>query len=213
VLIAEELLLLFIDDETGKDILLGSDKIAPALGGALLVELALMERIGVTPDSDGWRQRARVTITSTIPTDDEELDNLMTVLEQREGAKVKDLISQMSFKPITKGLRERLLQRLAVAGVLSEHRSGIFRLRRWPTVDSGPEDEVRSRLQAALVDNHVPTERTATLIALLNATGKLSKVVGADKRALKARAKELSDGDWAAKAVKGAIDEVTGANG
>ena len=32
-----------------------------------------MERIGVTPDSDGWRRRGRVTITSTTPTDDEEL--------------------------------------------------------------------------------------------------------------------------------------------
>ena len=214
MLIAEELLLLSIDDETGKNTLLGSDKIAPALGGALLVELALMERIGVTPDSDGWRRRGRVTITSTTPTDDEELDNLMAVLERREGAKVKDLISQLSFKRITKGLRDRLLQRLAGAGVLSAQRSEIFRLRSWPTIDPGPEDEVRSRLQAALVGGHTPTERTVALIALLNATGQLPKVVvGADKKALKARAKELSEGDWAARAVKQAIDEVTEANG
>ena len=214
MLIAEELLLLSIDDETGKNALLRSDKIAPALGGALLVELALMERIGVTPDSDGWRRRGRVTITSTTPTDDEELDNLMAVLDRREGAKVKDLISQLSFTRITKGLRNRLLQRLAGAGVLSAQRSEIFRLRSWPTIDSRPEDEVRSRLQAALVGGHTPTERTVALIALLNATGQLPKVVvGADKKALKARAKELSEGDWAAKAVKQAIDEVTAANG
>ena len=44
-----------------------------------------MERIGVTPDSDGWRQRGRVTITSTTPTDDEELDNLMALLELGRG--------------------------------------------------------------------------------------------------------------------------------
>jgi hypothetical protein len=138
VLIAEELLLLSIDDETGKNALLGSDKIAPALGGALLVELALMERIGVTPDSDGWRRRGRVTITSTTPTDDEELDTLMAVLERRERAKVKDLISQLSFKRITKGLRNRLLQRLAGAGVLSAQRSEIFRLRSWPHDRSRP---------------------------------------------------------------------------
>jgi hypothetical protein len=64
------------------------------------------------------------------------------------------------------------------------------------------------------VGGHTPTERTVALIALLNATGQLPKVVvGADKKALKARAKELSEGDWAAKAVKQAIDEVTAANG
>jgi len=206
-LIAEELLLLLIDDETGK-MTLRSDWIDPALGGALLVELALMERIGVTPDGEGWRGRGRVTITSTIPTDNVELDNLMALLEQREGAKVKDLISQLSFKPITKGLRARLLQRLTDAGVLSERRSEIFGLRTWPTIDPRPEDEVRSRLQATLVGGHVPTERTVALIALLNATDLLPKVVvAADNKALKARVKKLSEGDWAARAVKQAIDE------
>ena len=50
------------------------------------------------------------------------------------------------------------------------------------------------------------------LIALLQVTGLLPKVVTTeDKRALKARAKELTEGDWAAKAVKDAIDEVAAA--
>ena len=47
---AEEFLLLCFDDQTGKKII-SSDKIEPALGGALLVELALKERIGVTAES------------------------------------------------------------------------------------------------------------------------------------------------------------------
>lgn len=214
MLIAEELLLLSIDSRTGKNALLSSDKIAPALGGALLVELALRERISVTPDSEGRRRRGRVKITSTVPTDDDELDNLLEVLEQREGSKVRDLISSMTMKPLTKGLRERLLQRLIKAGVLIEQRSEILRLRSWPTVDLGPEDEVRSRLQAALVGGEVPTERTAALIALLNATGQLPKVViGAEKKALRARAEALSEGDWAATAVKRAIQEITDSNG
>ena len=48
------------------------------------------------------------------------------------------------------------------------------------------------------------------LIALLDAAGFLTKVfVVEDKRALKARAKSLAEGDWAAKAVKDAIAEMT----
>ena len=67
---------------------------------------------------------------------------------------------------------------------------------------------MRARLQAALVGGHAPTERTVALIALLNATSRLPKVVvGTDKKALMARAKDLREGDWAAKAVKQAIDE------
>ena len=208
MLIAEELLLLSIDDETGKRVL-GTDQLDPALGGALLVELALMERIAVSPATDSWTQRGRVSITSTTPTDDPELDALLQRLQDREGAKVKDLVSQASFKPVTKGLRERLLARLMTDGVLEEQRSDIFRIRTWPTADHGPEDEVRSRLQAALVGGQAPAERTAALIALLSASGLLTKVVvTSDKKALKERAKQLSEGDWAARAVKDAIDEV-----
>jgi hypothetical protein len=48
MLIAEEFLLLCYDDQTGKKII-SDDRIEPALGGALLVELALMERIAVSP--------------------------------------------------------------------------------------------------------------------------------------------------------------------
>ena len=48
------------------------------------------------------------------------------------------------------------------------------------------------------------------LVALLDATGILTKVVVVeDKKALQARAKRLSEGDWAAKAVKDAIAEMT----
>ena len=50
------------------------------------------------------------------------------------------------------------------------------------------------------------------LIALLQATGLLRKIVRTeDKKALKARAKELTSGDWVARAVKEAIDEMAAA--
>ncbi len=52
MLIAEEYLLLALDDETGKP-RIGSDRLNPALGGALLAELALRERVGVTPPEAG----------------------------------------------------------------------------------------------------------------------------------------------------------------
>ncbi len=208
MLLAEEFLLLCLDDESGKKTM-SSEKLPPALGAALLVELALMERIGVTPQDAGWQRRGRVTITSTKPTDDAELDAALEAVEQREDIKVKDLISDMSGKRITKGLLDRLVERLVTAGVLGEERSKVLGLRRWPTVDPSVEEEIRSRLQSSLVGDDTPTERTVALIALLQSTGQLTKVVTTeDKRALKAKAKALTEGDWAATAVKQAIDEV-----
>ena len=48
MLIAEEFLLLCLDDETGRKRIEG-DRIDPALTAALLVELALLERVRVEP--------------------------------------------------------------------------------------------------------------------------------------------------------------------
>ena len=46
------------------------------------------------------------------PTDDPELDGLLGVLDRREGDKLTDLISPMSTGRISKGLPDRLSQRL-----------------------------------------------------------------------------------------------------
>jgi Golgi phosphoprotein 3 (GPP34) len=214
VLLAEEFLLLCFDDQTGKKII-SSDKIEPGLGGALLVELALNERIGVTAESAGWRQSGRLTITDISPTDDPVLDSALAKLQTLEGKKIKLLLSRMSSKRITKGLERRLLERLAAAGVLRLERDtvlGLFPGRTWPASDTSPEEGVRERLHTALIAGLTPTERTVALIGLLEATGLLTKVVPSeDRRSLRRRAKELTEGDWAARAVKQAIEEVAAA--
>ncbi len=216
MLIAEEYLLLALDEKSGKP-RVGSDVLGPALGGALVTELALRERVGVTPHEAGWNKRGRVTIINTTPTDDPELDAALAKLVENEGRKVKDLLSEYSTKKrrLSHGVRERLLDRLAASGALVRTEDtvlGFIPRTTWPAGDSRREDDVRRRLQAALVDGTTPTERTVALIALLQVTGLLTKVVTTEnKRALKAKAKELTDGDWAAKAVKDAIQEAAAA--
>jgi Golgi phosphoprotein 3 (GPP34) len=216
MLIAEEYLLLALDNETGKP-RISRDRLEPALGGALVAELALRERIGVTPHEAGWTKRGRVSITNLTPTDDPELDVALRKLAQNEGKKVKDLLSSFASKKnrLSHGVRDRLLERLAAAGLLVRTEGtvlGFIPRTTWPAGDPAPEDEVRRRLQGALVGGETPAERTVALIALLQVTGLLPKVVTTeDKKALKAMAKELTEGDWAAKAVKDAIDEAVAA--
>ena len=216
MLIAEEFLLLALDHESGR-LLITHERLRPALGGALVAELALMERIGVTPNDAGWSKRGRITITNLTPTDDVELDEAMHRLAESEGKKVKAVLSDLASRKVRLSfqLRERLLERLAKAGVLTRQEGtvlGFIPRTTWPAGDRAPMDELRQRLQSSLVSGLTPTERTLVLIALLQVTGLLPKVVTTeDKRALKARAKQLTEGDWAAKAVKDAIDEVTAA--
>jgi hypothetical protein len=178
--------------------------------------LALMERIGVTPPEAGWNKRGRLTITKLTPTDDTELDEALRKIAASEGRKVKAVLSDLASKRVRLSyqLRERLLERLTKAGVLTPQQGtvlGFIPRTTWPAGDLTPTDEVRQRLQSALVSGLTPTERTLALIALLQVTWLLPKVVTTDdKRALKARAKQLSAGDWVAAAVKEAIDEVSG---
>ncbi|MCW2805723.1 MAG: hypothetical protein JWN06_3940 [Propionibacteriaceae bacterium] len=211
MLIAEEFLLLCLDDDAGTRLLSG-EKIDPALGGAVLAELVLLNRVGITTETDRWGRRGRVSVISAEPTGDSELDSALRSIAASGGKRAKDLISSMSFRRITKGLRDRLLARLAAAGVLSRQADTVLAFiprTVWPTVDPTPEQEVRRRLHSALVDGLTPNERTVILICLLQATGHLAKVVPTeDRKLLKARAKALSEGEWAAKAVKQAIDEV-----
>lgn len=216
MLIAEEYLLLALDEQTGK-LRVGSERLEPALGGALLVELALRERVGVTPHEAGWTKRGRVTITSLTPTDDPELDAALQKLAANEGKKVKDLLSTFATKKnrLGHGVRERLQDRLVAAGWLVRTEGtvlGFIPRTTWPGGDPAAEDDVRRRLQGALVEGTTPSERTVALVALLQVTGLLPKVVTTeDKRALKARAKQLTEGVWAAKAVKDAIEEAAAA--
>lgn len=207
--IADELLLLALDETSGKTVA-ATTNLDAALGAALLVELALAERISIAPAEAGWLERGKVTVINSSPTDDPDLDAVLAKLVEKDGQKVKNLISPMSWRPISKGLRDRRLARLVQQGVLAESRTEVLGLRRYPTLDPRPEHEIRARLRSALVDGLIPTERTVALIALLQAGGILSKVFPTeDKKLIKARAKQLSEGDWAAKAVKDAIAEAT----
>ncbi len=121
------------------------------------------------------------------------------------------LISDLSRTRITKGLHERLLQRLVKAGALCQCRTDVLGLRRWPRADPQPKEEIRRRLQSCLIGNEEPTERTVALASLLCATAGLDKVLpradAGTRKAIIARAKAINDGDWAGAAVKAAIDE------
>jgi hypothetical protein len=205
MLIAEDLLLLLYDDQTGKPIT-GSPGLDFALAGAVLIELTLQQRLSITTDG-----RGRLWVLDGAPTEDPILDERLLYVIGKPGKKPKDQI-----KPLSKHLREQLLDRLAQRGVLAAEQGkvlGLFPVTRWPARDARHELEVRSQLEGVLTQGLRPDERTAALIALLSALNVVPKVItdAFDKRALKQRAKEIADSDWAAAAVKKAVVEVQAA--
>jgi hypothetical protein len=205
-LIAEDLLLLLLDDDRGT---LSTSYPQPTLGGALLVELALAGAVRVEKTS-AWRS-AKVVAEPGVTVEDPLLHAALVTVSEKERS-AQDLVNRLG-----KHLKDALADRLVERGVLERVEDrvlGLFPRKRWPAVDSAHEEEVRRELAAALVSGATPTPRTGALIALLGAIDKAHKVVdrqGLPAREVRARAKEIGKGDWAATAVKDAIAASTAA--
>jgi hypothetical protein len=201
-LIAEDLLLLLLDDESGK--FTNATYLATGIGGALLVELALAGNVEVVKGAGLWA-RAKVLPTAAASPSDPVLLEALDVVAQKERT-AQDLVDRLGRKR-----RDQLLGRLRERGVVEEREDrvlGLIPRRRWPTVDGTHEADVRRRLGEVLLDGTAPDERTAALVALLSALDVVHRVVereGRPAREVKARAKEIAEGDWAAQAVRDAV--------
>jgi len=201
-LIAEDLLLLLLDDQSGK---LETTSVEPVLGGAVLIELAMNGLLDVR-ESDGMWARSKVHVVSGSPRpQDRVLEDALQQIGEKERT-AQDLVGRLG-----KGLRDTLLDRLKGRGIvrLQEDRVlGLFPRKRWPAVDSSHEDAVRRDLTAALVQGLEPDQRTAALISLLSAIDRAHKSVdlaGLSRREVRKRAKAIAEGAWAAKAVRDAV--------
>ena len=209
-LIAEDLLLLLLDDAKGTASTWG--RTDAVLGGAVLAELAVRGLVTVDEHKSIWRTDT-VHASESAPT---ELDPLLagalaTIAE-------KDRKASTLVTKIGKGLEDRLAAGLAERGMVERRDGkllGLFPRTTWPAADTRHEDDVRRTITACLVDGAQPDERTGALIALLAAIDQAHSAVTpgttAKKKELEKRAKEIAAGQWAAKAVKDAVDAAAAA--
>jgi hypothetical protein len=198
--LAEDLLLLLLDDDSGRLITNGTSA-DHALAGAVLVDLVNAGRLA----EDG----GKLHVMDTSSLDEPVLEAGLERLTEKAPSK-----PQRAVEVLTKNVRETVLAALAGRGLIRQDKDkvlGLFPRKTWPAVDSAHEDSLRAELTAALVGGEQPGERAGTLIALLHAIGVVPKVVEGDKKALKARAKEISEGDWAGVAVRKAVQAIQAA--
>jgi hypothetical protein len=134
------------------------------------------------------------------------LDGALAIVAASRPAKPEQFIAKLR-----KRLRATLLERLTAAGALRRSTRKVLGIpwrTTWPAGDSSHKRELRARLQNVLVAGQTPDGRTAALVSLLVAVSAAPKVVDGDKKAVRARAKDIAAGDWAGAVVKKAIDAV-----
>lgn len=211
MLIAEDLALLLLDNESGKPLTDGT-KLDNALAGALLLDLAMLGRIEVARGA-GRFSAERVVVRDGSATGVALLDDALTKIAAKEGKKPRDVLGVL-----VKKLRGNVLAGLAEKGLVREEATrilGIFPTTRWPAVDTGREREIRMALEQVLVHETTPDERTGALISMLSAIDCVPKVVDPDRRLnrreLKQRAKQIAEQSWASGAVKKAVEAVQAA--
>jgi hypothetical protein len=205
--LADEYLLLALDDTSGRPLLSGQH-LQLALAGASVADLTLRGALEVSDGADGGRAGRFRATGRAAPSDPMQREVLGLVHDRRP----KDAVRKVGQGSFARRLRDVLQQGLAARGVLREEEVkilGLFPSSTWTPHDRAPEAAVRERVLAALTGRADADERTAALVSLLLATDLIRKIFpDQDRRALKRRAKEIAESEWAGAAVKRAIDEL-----
>ena len=199
ILLAEDLLLLVTDEASGR-LCVPAAQVDARLGGANLLQLALIGKVDLTGEHDTGKP-GRIIVHHPAPTGDPVLDAALQVIIARQGSEPSALIG-----PLGKNLREGLYARLASAGVIRAAQGrilGLFPAHRWPAQDPRHEAGVRQQLIQALARQGTPPDRrTAALIAVLHALRCAHKIInprdyGLSQRELSSRAEQIAKGNWA----------------
>jgi golgi phosphoprotein 3 len=204
--LAEELLLVALDDGKGADTANWGSGVEPGLAGALLLELAAA---GCVTHEDG-----KLVLAGGEPPSDPLAVQTLEAL--RADDKRRDAKAWVGRLPkALKPLRARVAERLVERGILEEHRRrrlGLFETTRYPERDPEPERRLRDALTEVLVVGREPTQHEAMLIALLRAYDLVKRVVPRpERRAAGKRAKQIADGDVIGDAVARTVRDVQAA--
>lgn len=181
--LAEELLLLAYDDETGKATVsrIGLDL---GMAAAVLVDLALAGRISM----DGMALVAR----DATPVGEPIADAVLAKIAQDTPHTAASWVQRLRH-----GLRDRVLGDLCDRGVIrdvDEISMEHIHLHRYPTVDASVERDVRARVRAALAGQLEPDRRTAALAGILAAVRMEPALgmTGADVRSTHRKLEEIA---------------------
>jgi anti-anti-sigma factor len=158
--VAEEIYLLALDNTRGVLKPLPTLTLDYVLAAALLMELALCNRI----DTD----LTTLKVISTEPTGEPLLDDTLLELQQKpEPQPTSFWLNQLTARK--EHVVERVLAQLIRKGILKQENLRIlwvFETHRYPLMDDREVKEVRTRLRELILSDEIPDSRDAMLVSL-----------------------------------------------
>ncbi len=201
--LAEQLLLLALDDKTGKLLSLPDRALDYALAGAVIEDLARVGRVEVTRDT------IKVTDPSPVKSVPEDLGLLD--LNQANLTSLRGALSHLAGD--AHGLRKRVTEQLVEKGILREEDTEflwIFHYSRYPLADRATEIAIKQRLRNRIRDAAIPMEdRDHVLISLLH-TCQLDHLILSDEEQQQyaERLSDICNSDRIGHAVAECLEEI-----
>lgn len=174
--LAEELLLITLDDESGKLL----DSIKPfsfdiAIAASLIMELTLKGKL----DTDA----KKVFVVSSEATGDAILDQaLAAIVAEKNSLSTSDWLSRFARHGAT--LSDKIIESLVNKGVVQmveKRLLWVLKTRAYPATSGIEEREVRSRIMQLLNNDEIPNPSDALLIGLLRATEIMSRLLSSSE--------------------------------
>lgn len=201
--LTEELLLVALDDDTGRLIELLPFSLETAIAAALVMDLTLAARIDTDP--------THLFVLSAAPTGNAILDDVLA----RVPAEPQPLSSAEWLRRLAvpgPELRDRILARLVERGVLQSVEKRllwVFKTRVYPPTSGLEEREVKSRVMTLLNNDDIPEARDAMLVGLLRATGIMERLLSEmEYQRLRARIDHVSSLEEVSRALTQEVAEL-----
>jgi hypothetical protein len=160
---AEEIVLLALDEQRGDFARLPDSELAVALVGAVMMELAFLNRIDIDNKS--------LLVVDGTSTGSAVLDASLEIMK----ASGKEDTSSYWLQRLAgqaNAIRQEALEQLVRKGVLRREQSRVFWIfpsKRYPTLDNQEIKAVEARLRELILGDDIPDPRDAVLISLINA--------------------------------------------
>ena len=172
--IAEEIILLLLDDKDGRFINVPTWSIDYAIAGSILMDLAMENRI----DTD----LENLILIDANPLNDSLLDPTLVEIEAGDKNTTRYWVEHVAQNAVA--IREEALTRLVGQGILERTEDRllwVFSSRRYPMIDGRAEREVKSRIMGLLFSEEIPDPRDVTIICLADACGIFGELLTKDE--------------------------------
>ena len=205
----EEIMVLLLHDENGTFLPVSEHTLNRALTGAVLMDLALANRIDTDPE--------RLVVIDSTPTGDALLDRtLARIAGEKATANSRTWIETLSAEEASARhsvtIRATALDKLVERGVLERREEKflwVFRSRRYPTIDGKVEQEAKKRIADVLFTEDIPDPRDVALICLVDSCNILPTIFS--KREIdraERRIEQLRKMDLIGREMAGAITDI-----